>query len=131
MKDIYDRGRALAARMLAPRSRGGKGLEMVLRVTGPAGKYDPVAGGAGQTGVDHEGSAVRADYDQRDIDGTAIKVGDVKFLVSPLKLDGSDLPKPKTKDRITFAGTTYSVEHCKPWDYAGVACGYEVQARAL
>lgn len=131
MADIYERGREMAARMLAPRSKGGKGLEMVLRVTGPAGKYDPEAGGAGQVSVDHNGSAVRADYDQEDIDGTAIRAGDVKFLVSPVKLDGSDLPKPKTKDRITFAGTTYSVEHCKPWDYAGLACGYEVQAREL
>lgn len=30
MADIYDRSRAMAIRMLAPRSKGGKGLELRL-----------------------------------------------------------------------------------------------------
>ncbi len=45
MTDIYDRAKASAARMLAPRSKGGKGLELsLIRIT--AGEYDPEIGGS-------------------------------------------------------------------------------------
>ena len=42
MPDIYDRAKATATRMLAPRSKGGKGLELVLRRE-IIGEYDPDA----------------------------------------------------------------------------------------
>lgn len=131
MNDIHDRGRAMAARMLAPRSRGGKGLEIVLSVISQAGKYHPGTGGAAHAQTDHHGSALRVEYEQRDIDGTTIKSSDVRLLVSPLALDGSPLPKPATQNRITFDGITYTVERCSAWNFAGVDCGYEVQGRPL
>ncbi|MNE92469.1 hypothetical protein D3C80_1901980 [compost metagenome] len=58
-----------------------------------------------------------------------IKAGDVKFLVSPLLLNGSDMPEPKTQDKVLFDGDTYNVESVKPWNYAGLAVGFEVQGR--
>lgn len=129
MADIYDRSRALAVRMLAPRSQGGKGLEMTLQrvVRGP---YDPVAGGPPTTTVEHQGSAFRDSFSFRDIDGTYIKQGDVKLLVSPVLLAGGDMPEPTTLDRVLFDGVTYSVVGVKPWNYAGMSVGFEVQARA-
>lgn len=129
MADIYDRSRKLAVRMLAPRDKGGKGAEITLqrRQQGP---YDPEAGGSTTVTVEHRGSAFRDTFALRDIDGTVIKQGDVKLLVSPEKLDGSDLPEPTTQDRILFDGKTYTVIGVKPWDYAGLAVGFEVQARA-
>ncbi|WP_256806842.1 hypothetical protein [Pseudomonas kurunegalensis] len=128
MADIYDRSRALAVRMLAPRAKGGKGAEMTLQCR-QQGAYDPVAGGSPTVTVSHFGSAFRDTYAQRDIDGTRIKLGDVKLLVSPEKLDGTELPVPTTQDRIIFDGKTFTLIAVKPWNYAGLAVGFEVQAR--
>lgn len=129
MADIYDRSRKLAVRMLAPRARGGKGAEMTLQRK-QQGVYDPMAGGAPVITVAHHGSAFRDSYEQRDIDGTRIHQGDVKLLVSPEKLDGSELPMPTTQDRIVFDGKTYTLIAVMPWNYAGLSVGFEVQARA-
>lgn len=129
MADIYDRSRALAVRMLAPRDRGGKGAEMTLRHR-QQGAYDPVAGGSQTVIVNHIGSAFRDTYAQKDIDGTRIKQGDVKLLVSPEKLDGSELPTPTTQDQVIFDGKTYTLIAVVPWNYAGLDVGFEVQARA-
>ncbi|MCO7546170.1 hypothetical protein [Stutzerimonas nitrititolerans] len=128
MADIYDRSRALAVRMLAPRSRGGKGLEMALIRT-IEGDYDPVTGGTSTTTDQYDGSAFRDIYRQDDIDGTYIKQGDVKLLVSPAQLNGADMPEPGTQDRIQFDGGAYTIVSVKPWNYAGLTVGFEVQAR--
>jgi hypothetical protein len=128
MTDIYDRAKATAARLLAPRSQGGKGLELTLRRTVP-GEYDPETGTSTDTTTDYAGSGLRDSYDLKDVDGSLVKSGDVKFLVSPLLLNGADMPEPKTQDKVLFDGDTYNVESVKPWDYAGLAVGFEVQGR--
>lgn len=128
MADIYDRAKASAARMLAPRSKGGKGLELSLvRVT--TGDYDPELGTGSITTTQYEGSGFRENYRQQDIDGSRIKVGDVKILISPLLLDATDTPQPVSQDKILFDGDTYTVQGVDPWDYAGLAVGFSVQAR--
>ena len=127
MPDIYDRSKALATRMLAPRSKGGKGLELVLRRE-TLGEYDPDAPPApGELVVN--GSGFREEYDNKYIDGTLIVRGDVKLLVSPVQLTGADMPTPLSNDRIQFDGTTYTVIAVGPWNYAGLAVGYELQVR--
>ncbi|NMY08523.1 hypothetical protein HBO38_08680 [Pseudomonas veronii] len=128
MADIYDRAKATATRMLAPRSRGGKGLELsLMRVT--TGEYDPEVGGSPVLTEQFDGSGLRQNYRQQDIDGSLIKQGDVKILISPALLDGADTPQPVTLDKIVFDGDTYTVQHVDPWDYAGIAVGFSVQAR--
>lgn len=129
MADIYDRGKALAVRMLAPRSKGGKGLEMTLARTAK-GPRDPDTGGTPTVITNYHGSAFRDTYAKTDIDGTLIKASDVKLLVSPVLLDGSDTPEPTTQDTILFDGKKYTVAAVLPWNYAGLAVGFEVQARA-
>ena len=127
MPDIYDRAKALATRMLAPRSRGGKGLELVLRRE-TLGEYDPDAPQAPSELVVN-GSGFREEYDNKYIDGTLIVRGDVKLLVSPVQLTGADMPTPLSNDRIQFDGTTYTVIAVGPWNYAGLAVGFELQVR--
>ena len=127
MPDIYDRAKALATRMLAPRSRGGKGLELVLRRE-TLGEYDPDAPQAPSELVVN-GSGFREEYDNKYIDGTLIVRGDVKLLVSPVQLSGADMPTPLSNDRIEFDGTTYTVIAVGPWNYAGLAVGFELQVR--
>jgi hypothetical protein len=128
MADIYDRAKAAATRMFAPRSKGGKGLELTLTRT-TQGEYDPATGGSTPTVQSFDGSGFRENYKQSDIDGTRIKQGDFKILISPVLLNGSDMPKPESQDRIMFDGDIYTIQNVDPWDYAGLAVGYSVQAR--
>lgn len=129
MPDIYDRSKALAARMLAPRSKGGKGLEMTLTRT-VKGPRDPDTGGSSTVITNYQGSAFRDRYAKTDIDGTLIKASDVKLLISPVLLDGTDTPDPTTQDAILFDGKKYTIAAVSPWNYAGLAVGFEVQARS-
>lgn len=128
MADIHDRGRATAIRMLAPRSKGGKGLELTL-VQRTQGAYDPITGGSSVTEQRYVGSALRDHFSMDDVDGTFIRVGDVRLLLSPVQINGQDMPEPATQDRIEFDGDVYTALNVKPWNYAGVTCGFEVQAR--
>jgi hypothetical protein len=128
MTDIYDDAKTLAAEMLAPRSRGGNGLELsLLHVTD--GEYDPDIGTSGSITTTFDGSGFRENYSQKDIDGTRIKQGDVKILISPVLLDGTDMPTPVSQDQIKFDGDLYTVQNVDPWNYAGLAVGFSVQAR--
>lgn len=127
MPDIYDRAKALATRMLAPRSKGGKGLDLVLRRE-IVGEYDPDAPAVPSELVVN-GTGFREEYDNKYIDGTLIVRGDVKLLVSPVQLSGADMPIPLSNDRIQFDGTTYTVIAVGPWNYAGLAVGFELQVR--
>lgn len=128
MSDIYDRAKATATRLLSPRSAGGKGFELTLKRT-TQGVYDPATGGSVPTVESFEGSGFRENYKQSDIDGTRVKQGDFKILVSPVLLDGSDMPQPKSLDTIAFDGETYTIQSVDPWNYAGLAVGFSVQAR--
>lgn len=128
MADIYDRAKASAARALAPRSSGGKGLALTL-IKKTAGAYDPATSSSTNTTTSYSGSGLREEYDLKDVDGAMVRQGDVKFLVSPMLINGNDTPEPSADDSITFDGSTYSVVSVSPWNYAGIAVGFEVQAR--
>jgi hypothetical protein len=128
MPDIYDRAKATARRLLLPRSAGGNGLELTLMQTVHA-EYNPATGGSASTVQSFDGSGFRENYKQSDIDGTRIKQGDFKILISPVLLDGSDMPQPKSLDTIAFDGETYTIQSVDPWNYAGLAAGFSVQAR--
>lgn len=128
MGDIYDEAKALAAEMLAPRSSGGNGLELsVIHVS--TGEYDPETGTTPDTTTQYDGSGFRDTYKQSDIDGSRIKQGDVKLLISPVLLTGADMPKPVSQDKIIFDGDIYTVQNVEPWNYAGLNVGFSVQAR--
>lgn len=74
-----------------------------------AGKqvYNPETNSYTNSGETFSGKAVQMLYDQRDIDGTNIKKGDVKFL--------AQLPKrPQSNDTVTFGGKTYTVINADP-----------------
>lgn len=129
MADIHDRGRALAIRMLAPRTKG-KGLGLVLRKK-EVGEYNPETGGQDVVWTDANGSGLRTNYRQEDIDGTYILQGDARILLSPTASDGSDIPEPSTNDVILFDGSEYNIIRVGPWRFADVTCGYELQCRGL
>lgn len=117
--------------MLALRSKGGKGAEVTIVKTIPSsGGYEP-----GKPLVPSESrfvtSGVRIGYENNEIDGTRILAGDVKILVSPVLLSGSDTPDCSAGDVVEFLGQSYTVVNSKPWNYAGLPVGAEVQARGV
>lgn len=121
---IYDLAKALAARLLSPSD---KGAALTLHVK-TAGAYDPETGSS-ETVTNYSGSGIRTNYAASEVDGSLIMQDDVKLIVSPVQISEADMPQPKPADAITFDGSVYQVVDVKPWNYAGVACGFEVQAR--
>lgn len=90
-----------------------------------AGDYDPRFGDVDDNGLQVFNTvAVRVEYELSDVDGTQIRAGDVKLLVTP------DLATtPQSGDTIEFAGDTYTVVVSTPLSPAGVVVLHQVQAR--
>ena len=123
MTSLYDRAKALASRLI---QQNGAALTLAVKT---AGAYDPDSGTIGETVTNYSGYAIRTNYDANEVDGTLVRQDDVKLIVSPVKTDESDMVQPKPSDAMTFDGMVYQVISVKPWNYAGIACGFEVQAR--
>lgn len=129
MTDIYDRSRKTAIRMLGLRSKGGKGEKLKLTISS-TDEPEVIDGIVVPNDTVYLGSGVRIEYTNRDINDTVIKIGDVKFLVSPIQIDGQDMPTEiQPQSKIEFAGSVYSVVNSKPWNFTGLSIGFEVQAR--
>lgn len=129
MADIYDRSRKTAIRMLGLRSKGGKGEKLKLTISS-TDEPEVIDGIVVPNDTVYLGSAVRIEYTNRDINDTVIKTGDIKFLVSPIQIDGTDMPTEiQPQSKIEFAGSVYSVVNSKPWNFTGLSIGFEVQAR--
>ena len=79
-----------------------------------AGKkvYDKTKNTYTDTGKEFSGYAVQRSFDQKNIDGTNIKFGDVLFMAS---LD----ERPLTNDTVTFEGKGYTVIDCQPMNPNG------------
>jgi len=75
------------------------------------------------------GTAVREEYELRDIDGDSIRFGDVKLIVSTRAADGTAMPEPRTDERVLFDTTWWTVIRSAPIKHATVAVAYQVQAR--
>lgn len=104
MSTIYDRGRDLAIRQLAPISQGGKGQVVTLTYTS-VGEYDPDAGEAPTSTTTQTGSGVEKAIKVGLIDGSTILAGDSWFVLSPVQTNGQDLALP---DKIPL-GTTITL----------------------
>lgn len=117
--------------MLAPVSRGGKGQVVTLTQPGTPGAHDPLTDivTPGTDPVEHEGSGVEEQYDAFSVAQGVVAATDVKFLLSPLKLDGSDMPQP-VADNWTLAydgGPPMTIKRVKPIKPAGLVAYYELR----
>lgn len=76
-------------------------------------------------------SGVVESYSAFSIDEDKVKTGDIKLLLSPRALDGSDVAPPVAdKTTITLAdGVTWRVVRNEPLAPAGVAVMHKVQLR--
>lgn len=132
MADYDARFLALAARLLAPKSRGGKGQEVTLHQPGSEGTFDPVTettSGASPP-VDHYGSGVEDGYSAEMVASGAVLAGDVKFLLSPVTLQGAALPTPVADSwTLTKDDGVWTIKKVQRIAPAGMAVLYELQLR--
>lgn len=86
---------------------------------------DPTAG-TNPTTTDHAGRGIIDDYDEKEIDGDVIRVGDRKILLIGNSIAGLTVPKPN--DEVTIEGRRYTAVRVKR-DPA--AATYTIQARGV
>ncbi len=99
-----------------------KGSPITVKRSGEA-EYDPATNTYTDSGIELSGFAIQSYYHQKDIDGTNIKVGDVKFMAC---LNG----RPMTNDSVSFEGNTYTVVNVFPLNINGKTDIYvNIQAR--
>jgi hypothetical protein len=90
------------------------------------GAYDPATGEAAPATTTHAITAAIFAYPQRFVDGTLIRVGDKRALVSPVGLTVD----PKPGDTLTdAAGKVYQVIDAKPTAPAGTVVLWTLQVR--
>lgn len=95
MSTIYDRGRALTIRQLAPLDQGGRGQRVTLSYVIP-GAYDENTQTTGpDTTVVQQCSGLEKSIDLDRVDGTLIMRGDSEFALSPVTVDGADVQIPE------------------------------------
>lgn len=90
------------------------------------GAYDPATGEAGATSTPHQVAAAVLAYPQRFIDGTLIRTGDKRALLSAIGLTVD----PKPGDTLTdAAGKQFQVIDAKPTSPAGTVVLWTLQVR--
>jgi hypothetical protein len=90
------------------------------------GTYDPANGEAAPATAPHPITAAIFDYPQRFVDGTLIRIGDKRALVSPVGL----AVEPKPGDTLTDgAGKVFQVIDAKATAPAGTAVLWTLQVR--
>lgn len=137
MTDYDDRARLTAARLLAPKAKGGKAQAVILTKTS-GGTYNTTTSKVGGSVVSVQtGSGVVLEYSsftrsgQQTIESSLIQSGDRKLLLSPLDQNGSPLnPPPGIKDAVTLAsGKTYTITSVAKLSPAGTPIYYECNIR--
>lgn len=78
------------------------------------------------TPTDHAATAAVLDYTARDIDGTLVKVGDRRVIIST---SGVTI-EPATQDRLIIGGEEMAIVRVTKLSPAGTVVYYEAQCRA-
>lgn len=129
----YDlEAKADAAAELAPIAQGGSGQVVTITAPGTPGTYDPATdtttGGSGP--VTHIGSGLEEKYSAFSVASGVVAAGDVKFLLSPLKGDGADMPQPVPDSwTLTKADGAWAIKAVEPLSPAGTDVMFTLQLR--
>lgn len=82
------------------------------------------------TNTDYAVKAFLPDYDVRLINGTTVKVGDLRVIMAPTAIDGTALPAPTPTDFIIIDGAApRSIGIVKPLYTGPNLTAYDVQAK--
>ncbi len=96
------------------------------------GEYDPATGGPGAgTVAEYDGTGVKLNYNQDDVDGTLIKQGDQQLLLSPLQRGGSPMPTPTTSDTVLIGAKVYTIANVIDLQPTDTSVLYTLQLRGV
>lgn len=86
----------------------------------------------GTNAATHTGSGVQDRYSAFSVASGAVEAGDVKFLLTALKSDGSAMPKPiADRDTLTMGGRTWAIKSVDTVSPNGDVVLYELQLRGV
>jgi len=105
------------------------GIVVLRQIT--TGEYDPDLGTAPTTTTEYEGTGVKLNYEQDDIDGTLIKQGDQQLLLSPLQRNGVKMPLPVSGDQVAIGAAVYTVGMVAALQPTDTSLLYTLQLRGL
>lgn len=90
------------------------------------GAYDPATGSATTNATTQTGFATVMDFGIKDIDGTLIKTGDKRMLLSAL-----GIVAPQVDDVVSFGSSSCVIKNVNAQDPAGIAVYYDIQMRGM
>ena len=105
-----------------------KGQAVVLKHT-VVGEYVP-GSGVETTVSTQYGTGAVVDWENQAIDGTIIRQGDRRLLLSALNTAGAALTAPAIEDTATVGGVTYTITQVKQTNPAGTVILYTCNMRA-
>ena len=94
-----------------------------------AGTYDEETGIAAVSTSTQTVIGAVFEWNNKDVDGTLVRDGDMKLLLSPKTTAGATLTRPAANDQVTIGGKAYSIVAVKPLSPAGTAVMYECNIR--
>ena len=119
---FYDRMQKTSDRLLVS-----KGQSVVLKHT-VVGEYVPGSGVETSTTTQYGTGAV-TEWENQAIDGTIIRQGDRRLLLSALNTAGAALTAPAIEDTATVGGVTYTITQVKQTNPAGTVVLYDLNLR--
>lgn len=130
MNDYDLRAQQTAHRSLKPKSQGGKGQEVQI-ISSIPGAYDPATGTSSPAvSVVQRGCGIELAYKASEIDGTLIRRGDKKFMLSALSVLGQPLTLPKVGFRVVYeSGEASRIEAVDAFIPAGAVVYSYLQLR--
>lgn len=96
-----------------------------------AGSYSVSTGVASVSTSTQSAYGALFDYENKNIDGSLVKKGDRKLLLSALNTALAALTAPSVNDTVTANSVTYTIIAIRPIAPSGVAVAYDCQIRGI
>lgn len=105
-----------------------KGAPVTLRRI-VLGDDDPDTGKPDSETFNYVAAGVKLNYSADRIDGTLVQSGDQELYLSPLQLDGQQMPEPQTSDLVLIGAATFAVKSVAKVEPTNVPVLYMLQLR--
>ena len=119
---FYEKMQKTSNRLLISK---GQAVTLIHTVTG---EYVPGSGVTTTVSTQYGTGAV-TEWDSRQVDGTIIRQGDRRLLLSALNTAGAALTAPAIEDTATVGGVTYTITQVKQTNPAGTVVLYDLNLR--
>jgi hypothetical protein len=103
--------------------------QSVTLTTRTGGTYNTATGTNTPTTATQTVTGVVLEWNQRNIDGSLVLVGDKRLLLSPVTTAGAALTAPAANDTVTIGSAVYTIVRVVPLNPAGTVVMYECNIR--